>query len=104
MSKQGKAIFTKEMKKTHTILAPTMLPIHFRILADVLSMHGYKVKVLENTGKRVIEEGLKNVHNDTCYPAQLVIGQLIDALNTDKSLDLDKVALMITQTDRKSVV
>ncbi len=98
MSQQGKAIFTKEMKETHTILVPTMLPIHFRILADVLKMYGYKVKVLENSGKRVIEEGLKNVHNDTCYPAQLVIGQLIDALNTDKSLDLDKVALMITQT------
>ena len=94
---EKKTIFTKEMKKTHTILVPTMLPIHFRILGDVLKMYGYKVKVLDNTGKKVIEQGLKNVHNDTCYPAQLVIGQLIDALNTT-DLDLDKVALLITQT------
>ena len=93
-----KAIFTKEMKDTHTILIPTMLPIHFRLLSTVLGMYGYKTKVLSNTGKKVIEQGLKNVHNDTCYPAQLVIGQLIDALESDPTLDLDKVALMITQT------
>ena len=27
-----------------------------------------------------MDEGLKYVHNDTCYPALLVIGQLIDAI------------------------
>lgn len=94
---QKKAVFTKEMKKTHTILVPTMLPIHFKILGDVLKTYGYKVQVLANTGHQVINEGLKNVHNDTCYPAQLVIGQMIDALE-HTSLPLDKVALLITQT------
>lgn len=93
-----KPIFTKEMKDTHTILIPTMLPIHFRLLSTVLGMYGYKTRVLSNTGRAVINEGLKNVHNDICYPAQLVIGQLIDALNTNTDLDLDKVALLITQT------
>ncbi len=95
---QTKPLFTKEMRKTHTILVPTMLPIHFQILGDVLETYGYKVKVLANTGNQVIREGLKNVHNDTCYPAQLVIGQMIDALEHNKDLDLDKVALFITQT------
>jgi len=85
------------MKKTHTILVPTMLPIHFRILGDVLRMYGYKVRILDNSGRQVIEQGLKNVHNDTCYPAQLVIGQLIDAVE-HLDLPLDKVALLITQT------
>ena len=42
-------------------------------------------------------EGLKYVHNDTCYPALLVIGQFIDALNSGK-YDVNKVALIITQT------
>ena len=41
--------------------------------------------------------GLKYVHNDTCYPALLVIGQFIDALNSGK-YDLDHTALLITQT------
>ncbi|PWL41965.1 MAG: 2-hydroxyglutaryl-CoA dehydratase [Clostridiales bacterium] len=89
--------FTKEMKKTHTILLPTMLPIHFNLMANILRQHGYKAELLTNDGRSVIDEGLRNVHNDTCYPALLVIGQMIDALESGK-YDLDKVALMITQT------
>ena len=89
--------FTKEMKKTHTILLPTMRPIHFNLMANILRQHGYKAELLTNDGRSVIDEGLRNVHNDTCYPALLVIGQMIDALESGK-YDLDHVALMITQT------
>ncbi len=92
-----RVIFTKEMKKTHTILLPTMLPIHFNLMANILRQHGYKAELLTNDGRSVVDEGLRNVHNDTCYPALLVIGQLIDALESGK-YDLDHVALMITQT------
>ena len=78
----GRVIFTKEMRKTHTILMPNMAPIHFKIVEKVFNNCGYKVKVLKNQGPSVVEEGLKYVHNDTCYPALLVIGQMIDALNS----------------------
>ena len=37
------------------------------------------------------------MHNDTCYPALLVIGQFLDALNSGK-YDLEHTALLITQT------
>ena len=77
-----KAPFTKAMKATHTILVPTMLPIHFRFLVKILQNHGYKAELLKNHGKGVVDEGVKNVHNDTCYPALLVIGQMIDALKS----------------------
>ena len=97
MSKNGRVIFTKEMKKTHKILIPNMIDIHFNILVDVFKAEGYDVELLENKGNSVVENGLKYVHNDTCYPALLVIGQMIDALNSGK-YDLDKVALIITQT------
>lgn len=92
-----RVLFTKEMRETHTILLPNMLPTHFKILEKVFRNCGYKVEVLHNEGPRVVEEGLKYVHNDTCYPALLVIGQMIDALNSGK-YDLDHTALMITQT------
>ena len=92
-----KVPFTKEMKETHSILVPMMLPIHFRFLVNILRLHGYKAELLHNDGKGVVDEGLKNVHNDTCYPALLVIGQMIDALKSGK-WDLNKVALLITQT------
>jgi predicted nucleotide-binding protein (sugar kinase/HSP70/actin superfamily) len=97
MSNNSRVIFTKEMKKTHKILIPNMIDIHFNILVDVFKAEGYDVELLENKGNSVVENGLKYVHNDTCYPALLVIGQMIDALNSGK-YDLDKVALIITQT------
>ena len=96
-TKNGRLLFTKEMKKEYTILAPMMAPIHFRLIINVLRNCGYKFELLENNGPNVVQEGLKYVHNDTCYPALLVIGQFIDALHSGK-YDVNKTALVITQT------
>ncbi len=97
MTEENRILFTKEMKKDYTILIPNMAPIHFSMLKNVFLGHGYRVELLTNDGPAVVEEGLKYVHNDTCYPALLVIGQMIDALNSGK-YDVNKTALMITQT------
>ena len=94
---KGYVVFTEEMKKTHTILVPNMLPMHFKIIGKVMERSGYKVELLETSGPRIAETGLKYVHNDTCYPAILVIGQFIDALQSGK-YDPDKVALILFQT------
>lgn len=92
-----RVLFTKEMKKDYTILMPTMLPIHFKLIANILREYGYQCELLENCDKNVVDCGLRSVHNDTCYPALLVIGQMIDALESGK-YDINKVALLITQT------
>lgn len=91
------AKFTEDMIKTHTILVPDMLPIHFKLLIKIFGSYGYKMELLQNDSRAVIDEGLKNVHNDACYPALLVIGQFMDALKSGK-YDPDKTALLITQT------
>jgi len=91
------AQFTPEMKETHTLLIPMMLPIHFELLEYVLQKHGYKAELLRTEGSNIAAEGLRSVHNDTCYPALLVIGQMMDAINSGK-YDTDKIAFMITQT------
>jgi predicted nucleotide-binding protein (sugar kinase/HSP70/actin superfamily) len=96
-SNSGRLLFTKEMKKEYTILCPMMAPIHFELIVNVLRNSGYNVELLTNDGPGVVQEGLKYVHNDTCYPALLVIGQFIDALHSGK-YDLDRTALIITQT------
>lgn len=96
-NEQGRLLFTEEMRKEYTILIPMMLPIHFTFLEKIFNSHGYKVELLKTTGRQIVDEGLKNVHNDTCYPALLVIGQMLDALKSGK-YDLHKTALMITQT------
>ena len=89
--------FTKEMKKEYTILTPNMAPIHFELIKNVLRSFGYKVELLRTSGREIVDEGLKYVHNDTCYPALLSIGQLMHALHSGK-YDLHKVALVMTQT------
>ena len=89
--------FTKAMKKDYTILIPNMSPVHFNLVKEVFVNKGYHVVLLENQGPNVIREGLRYVHNDICYPAQLVIGQMIDALKNGL-YDVDKTALVISQT------
>ncbi len=95
--KTGRLLFTKEMKKEYTLLIPQMLPDHFAMLVSIFRSEGYQVEMLENTGRSVIDAGQKYVHNDACYPAILVIGQLINAVQSGK-YDPHKVALVITQT------
>lgn len=96
MNPENRVEFTKDMQD-YTILAPNMADIHFSMLVNAFSQYGYKVELLKNEGRAVVDEGLKYVHNDTCYPALLVIGQLIDALNSGK-YDVNKTALFITQS------
>lgn len=97
-SGDARVLFTKEMKKTHTILFPTMLPMHFKLLSRIFNDYGYRTVLLENgthgDTQKIIDAGLKYVHNDTCYPAALVIGQFIDALDSGK-YDIQKTALML---------
>lgn len=96
-AKNGRILFTKEMKKDYTILVPDMLPIHFEILKTVFENEGYKMELLQTAKPEMKQLGLKYVHNDTCYPALLVIGQLLDALQSGK-YDVNKVALIIMQS------
>ena len=87
----------KSMKATHKILVPDMLPWHFLIIEEVLKQEGFDVEILKNDSRAVIDEGLKHVHNDTCYPCLCVVGQYIDALKSGK-YDTDRCAVLITQT------
>ncbi len=97
MRNSHEAVFTKDMRSTHTILAPQMANIQFALIINVLQQEGYNVQLLENEGQQVVDKGLSYVHNDTCYPALLVIGQMIDALDSG-IYDSHKIALAITQT------
>ncbi len=95
--KNGRLLFTKEMKREYTLLMPQMLPITFTMLKKAMELDGYKIDMLTTNHRGIVDTGLKYVHNDTCYPALLVIGQLIDAINSGK-YDVHRVGLLITQT------
>lgn len=89
--------FTKEMKKDYTILIPNMLPMHFKFIEKVFGLYGIRSELLLTQGQHIKDTGLKYCHNDTCYPAILVIGQFIDALQSGK-YDPEKTALIMFQT------
>ena len=91
-----RVVFTEQMRKDYTILVPQMSPIHFDILEPALASCGYNLEVLPSTGE-CLDYGLKYVNNDACYPSLLVVGQFMQALLSGK-YDLNKVALIITQT------
>ncbi|WP_294175427.1 2-hydroxyacyl-CoA dehydratase [uncultured Selenomonas sp.] len=89
--------FTEECRRTHTILAPQLAPIHFSLVRPVLEKHGYKVVVPALPDKAAIDLGLRYVNNDMCYPAIVVIGQLLAALKSGE-YDPDHTSILLFQT------
>ncbi len=92
-----RVIFTKDMKKNHTILSPQLSPIHFQFLEGALKRDGYDLKILETVDKEDMNEGLKFVNNDACYPTILTIGQIMRALKSGE-YDLDNTSVIMSQT------
>jgi predicted CoA-substrate-specific enzyme activase len=90
-------MFTKEMKKNHTILVPQMSPIHFQFFKTAGKKSGYNFEVLPAVDKKAIDVGLRMVNNDACYPSIIVVGQLLNALQSGK-YDLNNTTLLISQT------
>lgn len=91
------AEFTKAMKKDYTIIAPDIFPTHMELLEEVFRMYGYNLVVVHYEGKKVIDTGLKYIHNDMCYPAICSLGQQLYAL-TCGDFDPKKCALIQFQT------
>lgn len=90
-------IFDKKRKKTDTILAPQMSPIHFELVEVAGKACGYNFEVLPNVDKSDIDIGLKYVNNDVCYPGILIIGQIIKALKSGR-YDINRTSVALTQT------
>ena len=85
------------MKDSYKILIPNMFPWHFALIERLLKLEGYDVEVLKNDSRAVIDEGLKHVHNDTCYPCLCTVGQYIDALKSGK-YDVNRTAVIMSQS------
>ncbi len=96
-SSHKRVVFTEEMRKTYTILAPQMSPIHFELLQPAFRASGYRLEVLGNDNRNAVNAGLKYVNNDACYPSLIAIGMCMDAVTSGK-YDVDKLAIIMTQT------
>ena len=89
--------FSRKQLHSYTILVPNMAPIQFRLIQAAMESEGMHCVMLQSSSYQALDLGLKYVHNDTCYPAVLVIGQFLEALESGR-YDPDKTMLLITQT------
>lgn len=89
--------FKKKMKEEHTILCPQMSPVHFQFLESAMRTEGYNIVVLPSVDKGSVEEGLKYVNNDACFPTIVALGQIIEALKSGQ-YDLNNTSVIISQT------
>ncbi len=90
-------VFSAQDRREHTIYAPQMAPVHFRLVTAVLNRLGYRTELLERVSPADVETGLKYVNNDACYPAIMVIGQLVNQFITGAA-DPNNSSVAITQT------
>lgn len=79
------------------ILAPYFSHFCAPSIAGAMIQMGYKVETLPPPDRQSVEIGLKYAQNEICYPAIILIGDLIKALQTGK-YDVDNVAVGSWQT------
>ena len=90
-------IFDKDMRKNHTILIPQMSPMHFQFIETAMRASGYKLQAMPAIDRKAVDIGLKYVNNDACYPSLIVVGQIMEAIKSNK-YDINNLSVMITQT------
>ena len=84
--------FTKQDCKDLTVLIPNTSKAFSLLMATVFANQGLKTESLPIGRERAIYLGKRYVHNDICFPAQIVIGETLEALESGK-YDLDRVAV-----------
>ena len=89
--------YFKESDRRHTLLFPDMSKFHMPLFEALLQSEGYNAVYLRESDDESVNTGLRYVNNDACYPAIIVIGQLISALKSGK-YDLENTSVIITQT------
>ena len=84
--------FTKESKNERYVLVPNTSHAFCRVMSAALSTQGVKAEPLEIGREKAIQLGKQYVHNDICFPAQIVIGEALAALQSNQYKD-KKVAI-----------
>lgn len=95
-SLQQTKVFTKQ-DIHRKILAPFMTEYLTPIIPPILKLIGYDVEVLPMSDEVSAELGLKFANNEVCYPATLIVGDIIKALKSGR-YDLNNTAVVMSQT------
>ena len=90
------ATFEKK-DRNKTILIPWFTDFLSPMIPSIAKLAGYNFVNCPKTSRQSAEIGLKYGHNEVCYPATLVLGDLIAEIETGK-YPLDNLAVALTQT------
>lgn len=80
-----------------TIIAPYFAENYSELLPPLFQLMGIDLVVLPPSDEQSNDLGLQYANNEICYPATLVIGDIIKALDSGK-YDPNSIAVAITQT------
>ena len=83
--------------RERTLLVPFMSEYITPLLPPIGRLAGYRLESLPQSTKESVETGLRYANNEVCYPATLVIGDIIHALQSG-GRDPSKTAVLISQT------
>ncbi len=84
--------FTVKDRKIRTVLVPNTSHAFCRIMSAALVAQGIRAIPMEIGKEEAIRLGKKYVHNDICFPAQIVIGEALAALRSGR-YDPSKTAI-----------
>jgi predicted CoA-substrate-specific enzyme activase len=87
----------KDEDRHRTILVPYFSQFYSPFVPELFKIVGYKVETLPPNDELSAEYGLKYANNEICYPATLVVGDMIKALKSGKYKSSD-IALAMSQT------
>ena len=75
---------TRRARRQKTVLVPNVSRAFCKVMTAVIRKRGVKAVPLPIGGKEAAALGKKYVHNDSCFPAQIVIGEALLALKSGK--------------------
>lgn len=88
--------FTRDERDTYTVLVPNTSHAFSRLMAAAFTKQGIDAISLPVGRENAIRLGKRYVHNDICFPAQIVIGEVLDAL-INGDYDLEHTAVMMAK-------
>lgn len=88
--------FSKQDRKEKVVLVPNTSHAFCRVMSAAMKKQGLRTEPLELGRETAIRLGKQYVHNDICFPAQMVIGEALAALKSGK-YDVDHVAIAMAK-------
>ncbi|MCC8063296.1 MAG: acyl-CoA dehydratase activase-related protein [Rikenellaceae bacterium] len=88
--------FNKAERK-RKLLLPHFSDAHVEVIEALFHAAGYDAETLPRPDGATVDCGLKYANNEVCYPATLVVGDMVKALESGR-YDPDRVAVVMTQT------